>query len=133
MYLILFSGDLGYPLDRFLMTPYQNPSQPEELVFNQVHAKARNSIERCNGVLKNIFRSIISERGLLYTPQRATQIINACCALDNICIKFKYNLEDVSTSDVENEEAFLFDSDDANTSSVSINIRDRLSRSLINN
>ena len=48
-------------------------------------------MERCFGVLKNRFRVLNSERGMHYSPKKATQIINVCCAVQNICIHFKNN------------------------------------------
>lgn len=57
-------GDSGYPLEPYLMTPYRSLSQPAHVHFNETHVKARN------GVLKNRFRSILSERGFHYIPKR---------------------------------------------------------------
>ena len=69
-----------------MMTPYRNPTTPAEKKYNEKHCKVRNVVERCFGVLKNRFRCIIGSRGLHYTPMKATQIINACCALHNIWV-----------------------------------------------
>ncbi|XP_059226785.1 putative nuclease HARBI1 isoform X1 [Stomoxys calcitrans] len=82
-------GDGGYKLKPFLMTPYRNPRDLAETRYNRKHASARNVVERCFGLLKNRFRCIIGSRGLHYSPEKATQIINACCALHNMCITYK--------------------------------------------
>ena len=87
----LFPGDAGYSLKPYMLTPFRNPTSDVQNRFNTVHAKARSIVERCFGNLKNRFRCIISERGLHYTPPKAIKIINACCALHNICIFYKNN------------------------------------------
>ncbi|XP_050339088.1 putative nuclease HARBI1 [Bactrocera neohumeralis] len=83
-------GDAGYPLHKFLMTPYRlaEASSPQAR-YNTVHSKARNIVERTIGVLKSRFRYLLSVRGLHYIPEKARQIVNACCALHNICQHFQ--------------------------------------------
>lgn len=71
------------------MTPFRNPSTPDERRYNKKQISARNVVERCFGVLKNRFRCIIGSRGLHYDPEKAVKIVNSCCALHNICIKYK--------------------------------------------
>ena len=46
-------GDSGYPLRKWLMTPYLNPASVSEQRYNSAHIKTRNVVERCIGVLKN--------------------------------------------------------------------------------
>jgi len=46
-------GDSGYPLRKWLMTPYLNPASVSEQRYNSAHTKTRNVVERCIGVLKN--------------------------------------------------------------------------------
>lgn len=71
------------------MTPFRNPTDIFERRYNKNHASTRNVVERCFGVLKNRFRCVLGSRGLHYSPKKTTQIINACCAVHNMCIKYK--------------------------------------------
>lgn len=103
MFVIFFLGDGGYKLKPFLMTPFRNPSDAAERRYNKKQASARNVVERCIGVVKNRFRCIIGSRGLHYEPERATQIINACCALHNMCIKYKCNDDTIGADEVREE------------------------------
>lgn len=86
-------GDAGYPLEPWLITPFRSPEQFScESNFNKAHAKARNIVERTIGLLKNRFRCLLGARQLHYSPKKAVQFVNVCCALHNICIYF--NVED---------------------------------------
>lgn len=83
-----YIGDGGYKLKPYLMTPFRKPRTVEERRYNNKHTSTRNVVERCFGILKNRFRSIIGSRGLHYEPKKVTQIVNACCALHNMCLFF---------------------------------------------
>ncbi|KAF0719134.1 putative nuclease HARBI1, partial [Aphis craccivora] len=65
-------GDKGYPLEPFLMIPFQEkeiqPNSKEEN-YNKIHKKTRAIIERINGQLKGRFRCLIKHRVLHYRPQ----------------------------------------------------------------
>ncbi|XP_055908804.1 putative nuclease HARBI1 [Eupeodes corollae] len=79
-------GDSGYPLEPFLITPYRNAAENSpEARFNYVHSQARSIVERCIGVMKTRWRSILEERKLRYSPRKSAQIVNVCAALHNIC------------------------------------------------
>lgn len=83
-------GDGGYPLSPYLITPYRDAEDNSlQARFNKKHAQGRNIIERVIGVLKSRFRCLLQARELHYTPKKATQIINVCAALHNICIKYR--------------------------------------------
>lgn len=47
-------GDSGYPLEPWLLTPYRSSNDVQKHSFNEVHAKARNLIERTIGVYKGM-------------------------------------------------------------------------------
>ncbi|KAK9717537.1 DDE superfamily endonuclease [Popillia japonica] len=77
-----------FPGRPWLLTPIQNPENPDEEEYNSRHASARATVERCNGLLKMRFRCLLKHRNrvLHYTPQAASKIINACVVLHNMCI-----------------------------------------------
>ena len=81
-------GDSAYPLRKYLLTPMINPSNPQQVAYNEAHAKTRAPVERAFGVLKMRFRCIDHSGGtLLFRPERACQIVTACVVLHNICTK----------------------------------------------
>ena len=93
-------GDSGFPLEPWLMVPFHNPEDgTREARFNKKHARARQVVERCFGVLKGRFRCLNKERILHYSPQKAGLIMYAVFTLHNICIR--NNLYD-DLSDVDN-------------------------------
>ena len=57
------------------------------MAYNSAHARTRNVVERCFGVLKSRFRCLDHSGGtLLYTPERACRIVTAVCVLHNFAI-----------------------------------------------
>ena len=75
-------GDSGYPLEPWLLTPFSDPGTGTvQETFNKRHASARNTVERCNGLLKSRFRCLSQYRVLHYTPTKAASITNACAVL----------------------------------------------------
>lgn len=99
------------------MTPYRSPKDIYERRFNKKHASTRNVVERCFGLLKNRFRAILGSRGLHYSPQKATKIINACCAMHNICIKYKFfdGVVDETLVDNANDPSILMEEEEDNS------------------
>ncbi|XP_050311002.1 putative nuclease HARBI1 [Anthonomus grandis grandis] len=98
-------GDSGYPLEPVLMTPYQNPLEgSSESHYNQNHIRARNCIERTNGVLKARFRCLLKERVARYAPEFVGKLVNTCCVLHNLCITFGIEHEE---NDNEEENDIL--------------------------
>lgn len=124
-------ADSGYPLEPFIMTPYRNATGISQQRFNKRHASARNVVERTIGVLKSRFRCL--SRTLFYSPLKAVQIINVCCALNNLCNKLKLEQpEDVSeehTNDEINEQNEFDETDTTVTNTANI-IRDSIAESL---
>lgn len=94
-------GDSGYPLEPWLMTPILDVDEnTPEGRYTTAHCRARNSIERCIGLLKSRFRCLLKHRTLQYDPIIAGKIINTCVVLHNICIRNNVLLEEP----IENEE-----------------------------
>lgn len=79
-------GDSGYPLEPWLMVPFDNPPEnsPQKR-FNIALSQIRVIIEHINGLLKGRFRCVHGHRALHYNPQRAAKIIYSCAVLHNMC------------------------------------------------
>ncbi|KAG7155456.1 nuclease HARBI1-like 22 [Homarus americanus] len=81
------TGDSGYPLEAFLMTPFRNPSTPGEVRYNNSHTKTRVVVVQTFGVLKSRFRCLHRSGGSLqYDPSKCAKIVNACFLLHNYCL-----------------------------------------------
>ncbi|XP_041469638.1 putative nuclease HARBI1 [Lytechinus variegatus] len=76
-------GDSGYRLERWLMTPVRDPHTEAERRYNRAHCRTRVVIEMVNGQLKNKLRCLIAS-GLQLSPERACDVIVACCVLHNV-------------------------------------------------
>jgi len=81
------SGDSGYPLEPWLLTPLAAPVTQAERAYNNAHSKTRAVIERCFGVLKSRFRCLDKTGGtLLYSAEKTCYMVTACAVLHNMCI-----------------------------------------------
>ncbi|XP_063910658.1 putative nuclease HARBI1 [Zophobas morio] len=78
-------GDSAYPLTPYLLTPINgaDPNTPEGR-YTYAHRLARNSIERCIGVLKTAWRCLHKDRVLKYHPLFVAKIFYTCGILHNI-------------------------------------------------
>nr|CAH7746356.1 unnamed protein product [Callosobruchus chinensis] len=89
-------GDEGYPLSPWLLTQYPGnvPGNTPHGRYNIHLRRARNSVERVNGVLKGRFRCLLKHRTLNYDPIKCGRIINTCVVLHNIALQFNVALPD---------------------------------------
>lgn len=84
---LFLTGDSGYQLEPFLMTPMSTVATTAETTYNIAHAKTRVVIERTFGLLKSRFRCLDKSGGtLLYTPEKTCQLVIATAVLHNFCI-----------------------------------------------
>ncbi|XP_041645242.1 putative nuclease HARBI1 isoform X2 [Cheilinus undulatus] len=77
----LLLGDMGYPCQPTLLTPYPDPDSGPQQRFNVAHRRTRAPVETTIGLLKTRFQCL---RHLRVTPERACDIIVACVVLHNI-------------------------------------------------
>ncbi|XP_055715853.1 putative nuclease HARBI1 [Phlebotomus papatasi] len=101
-------GDSGYPNEPWLMTPYPNTvEERHKMLYNRIHKRTRNVIERAFGVLKSVFRCVFKHRVLHYDPIRAAYIATTCFTLHNFLrinnIEFDYDDQEID-SDEDDEE-----------------------------
>ncbi|KAL6456513.1 hypothetical protein MHYP_G00004940 [Metynnis hypsauchen] len=69
--IICMSGDSGYALQTWLMTPLCNPQTDRERRYNSLHSRTRSVVERAIGQLKNRWRCLDRTGGmLLYRPEK---------------------------------------------------------------
>ncbi|CAI9620081.1 unnamed protein product, partial [Staurois parvus] len=68
------------------MAPVRYPQSLAEITYNKAHSKSRAIVEHTIGLLKSRFLCLARPGGeLLYSPQKSSRIILACCLLHNIC------------------------------------------------
>lgn len=78
-------GDRGYALQRYLLTPLDDPQTQAEQLYNEAQIRSRNVIERLFGVWKRRFP--ILSRGIRCKIEFAQMIIVACAVLHNIAVQ----------------------------------------------
>lgn len=76
-------GDRGYPCLPFLITPIANTATDEERMFNNIHTRTRQIVERTFRVWKRRFPCL--SRGLT-TNLCSTTTIVACAVLHNMSL-----------------------------------------------
>lgn len=88
-------GDNGYPLQPWILKPYDNPETPSEKLYNKKHKQLRCLIEQAIGLLKARFRCLSSERKLRYDPEMCGYIIYSCTVLHNFLISKNYPIDSI--------------------------------------
>lgn len=107
-------GNNSYPLEPWLLVPYEDCLKSEELIFNDHVYRALTVSQLCTATLKTRFRSIHHESGpLYYSPEKCSKIIAACIVLHNICIKMGITLsEPISLNDAAVHPSDFYMDDD---------------------
>lgn len=82
---IVIVGDGGYAVEKYMMTPYRNPTTQAEKHFNKIQSKTRNPVERKYGVWKRRFPCLALT--LRCQIPKTLIIIVACAVLHNFCIQ----------------------------------------------
>lgn len=113
----LLLADSGYPLTKYLITPFNNVSTAGENLFNEAQIRTRNPIERMYSIWKRRFP--ILSNGIALDISKVQWIIVATAVLHNIAIM--NNEDDPPPLDPEAEHAFnltnSITSDDADNES----------------
>ncbi|KAM9308401.1 putative nuclease HARBI1 [Gastrophryne carolinensis] len=79
--------DKGYGQKTWLMTPVRDTQTASEVCYNAAYHKTRCTVERTIGLLKACFLCLAYPGGeMLYSPEKVSKIILACCILHNIRI-----------------------------------------------
>lgn len=88
-----------------MMTPYKNPGNEFQRLYNEKIHKARDIIRQCFGILKNRFGCLSTTKGLYYSPEKATKVVISCCILHNICIAYNNNWQTTTDTfeDIQND------------------------------
>ena len=95
-------GDSGYALKPYLMTPYQEPTTPQERAFNRSLRKTCVLIEQVFGRWKRRLHLLHSE--IRMKPEKVCLLIGACAILQNIAIMFNEPDDDDDDYDYQIEE-----------------------------
>uniref|UniRef100_A0A2A4IXI2 DDE Tnp4 domain-containing protein n=1 Tax=Heliothis virescens TaxID=7102 RepID=A0A2A4IXI2_HELVI len=95
-------GDSGYPCLRFLLTPISTPTTNAERIYNKVHVKTRNVVERTFGRWKRRFPCL--SKGLGNKLVTVSNIIVACAVLFNISLSTNDMMPTHDAEDETNED-----------------------------
>lgn len=108
-------GDSGYPLQPWLITPFKTEVTDGKKIFNRKHKKLRSLEERAIGLLKArfryekykfsllnetkyiipIFRCLLEECQLGYSPLVAGHITYSCAVLHNFLVNNGFPRNDI--------------------------------------
>jgi hypothetical protein len=77
-------GDGGYACRPYMLTPINNPATPPQKAYNEAQIKARNCIERTNGLLKRRFPAL--KYGMRLDIDNILPVIVATVVLHNIAV-----------------------------------------------
>lgn len=89
-------GDTGYPLEPWLLKPYDPPKTSAEKEFNVRLRSLRSLVERVIGLWKARFRCLLGERKLRYDHETSAYIIYSCAVLHNFLVDNNYPVDDIT-------------------------------------
>ena len=81
-------SDSGYPLRRFLLTPFLAPETEAEEKYNKAQILTHVKVECCFGILKNRFRSLLIPLRVM-GPEKSSKVITAMMVLHNLAIQHR--------------------------------------------
>ncbi|XP_053304640.1 putative nuclease HARBI1 [Spea bombifrons] len=101
-------ADSAFQQQPWLMTPVQIPGSPPDYRYNMAHTATHCVMERTQQALKRRFRCLDGSKATLqYSPEKASQIIQACCVLHNIALQHGLDIwSDSGTAGLEQEEEY---------------------------
>lgn len=87
-------ADNAYPLRNWLISPFKNYGHltPQQRRYNTKLSSARQSVERCFGHLKGMFRRL--KEVTLHDPSKIAKLIIAGCILHNLCVIHSDDIEE---------------------------------------
>uniref|UniRef100_W8C221 Putative nuclease HARBI1 n=1 Tax=Ceratitis capitata TaxID=7213 RepID=W8C221_CERCA len=137
-------GDTDFKLQPYLMTPYREPVESYEVNYNEKCLKAQSIMEKCLNAIESRFPVLTHPKGMHYLPEKATKIINVCCAIHNACVFYKddlpksdktfLNVDKQKQRDIDDSESYDSDVSEFNNEmgvpNELLRIREKLAKSL---
>jgi len=118
-------GDSGYPLCRYLLTPFRRPNDSTQRNFNKCLSKGRVKIEMCFGILKRRFA--ILNKPMRMPIRRVPKTVLACIILNNLAINFNEMEEQIPIHEEMDDDV---DSMDYNENVDATNFRQQVAEIL---
>lgn len=131
LFFVTISGDSGYPLKSYLLTPFANPDTQAKQLYNESQIRTRNYIERTNGILKRRFPALCY--GLRCSLNNALTAIVAAAVLHNIASNMNEDIPPPPEGINEEELDYLMDQEEIPVANLHENIMYDFRSDLVNN